>query len=238
MSDYTADNESRANLLARHGHTHSRHGLGGIRTGSGRSRVHFGGCRGVDVTHEYHQGQRNSRNEIYKEGKMPVAVVEPSDSESSQYKSDIRYAALDTELLHAVFTHENIGDKTCCERDHQTTAAPKQATHQDEHRHRVGKEIENAGKKINRQTDHHYPDLVTRFRELARKQHERYYQDVGQHGQKLYLQIGCRREDPVKIAKHRADGQPREVDHQRDRPYRQQSRQCDRAFSGGDFHNR
>ncbi len=169
---------------------------------------------------------------------MPVALVEPSHHKSGQYERHIRYAAFYAELLHAVPPHERVGYHACRKRNHKAASASQHAAYQYKLHHVVGKEIKHSGRKVDGKSSYHDAHLVARFGEFAGEQHEGYYQQVRQHREQLDFQVRCMREYSVEVAEHGADGQPRKVDHQRHRPYCQQSRQCDGAFSGGYSHGR
>ena len=91
---------------------------------------------------------------------MPVAVIQPSDSKSCSYKSQIRDAALDAELLHAVFAGKYIRDKAGRQGNDKSASTPEQTTYGNKHRHAVGKEVKNTCNQIDSQTYDHYPHFI------------------------------------------------------------------------------
>lgn len=187
---------------------------------------------------EERQHERNARQGIDQEGKMPVDFSQVTRYGSRYDERQVVDRRAVTQLPDAVVAREIIDDQARREGNDHTGPDTQDATDNDQPRHAPGKDAGHAAQEKDRKPGDQDFEFVLTHRQFSGEQHEGNDQQRRQRRKHLDFEVRDLGEHLVQVAQNRGDGQSRQRRNGRHRPDSQQHDERNGAFSCFDFHCR
>ena len=194
--------------------------------------------RGAAAPEEERQRERDARQGIDQERKMPVDLGQVARHGGRHDEREVVDRRTVPQLPDAAVPREIVDDQARREGDDHAGADTEDAADDDEPRHAAGEQAGHAAQKENRKSYDQDFEFVPPLGEFSGEQHEGDDQQRRQRGEHLDFEVRNLGKHLVQIAQNRGDGQSGQRRNGRHGPDCQQHDERNGAFSCLDFHSR